>query len=619
MPAPLLAGMVAALVVHAIGLKAAQSDQAPPHWMPQYDPEHSHRMINTHGPWSEGRIQLPPPTDKHILVVPKLKLIFCFIPKVACTQFNRLMNDLNGMTHRLGENCGNHDPIFASSVRYRHSIGNAWSWDLMEDPSWTKAVFLRDPLERLVSAHRSKCENDECGGCLEHNFTKGIMEDLLVNDNMHYLPQRHFCGDPHRNETLETTLKNYHFVGHVTEDHAKVAHQVESMLHLALKRRESHTGETGLIDFAAAGADVKIAKDSLEAGFTQESLSLVARKYFTDRSEDNVDVRAPDSRPENDEQLPADAETLDSVAETYFPRSAITSEHAGSDHDTGVSREFASRYFTTQTLEVALEYYAKDYRVLPGLSVPRWVDQTLECLRITTGDGIDDSGHLRVMVEIVGENGPVSTQAAEGFFSRSSTVLDKCWGQVLSVRVQSSGPDSWRGSVELSPDGRVSFGTMRCSECSSGNSRDISVASTGGSRISGEQAQASCLDGAACELLKEESPPPRPSAAPARAPAALVGTEGLQEAIPSGYTQAGRSCNCGHTIAEWSSEQTIDLCAEACEGALGCAAFAVWNSPATFKSMCRLFDKNCEENDGRQPCDSFNRLAGASPGSGAAR
>jgi len=233
-------------------------------------------------------------------------------------------------------------------------------------------------------------------------------------------------------------------------------------------------------------------------------------------SEDSVDARVSDTRPED---ALADADTMDEVAETYFPRSASSSLYDSSDHDTGVSREFISRYFSTRTLEVALEYYAKDYRVLPGLSVPRWVDRKLECLRIATGDGIDDSGHLRVMLEVGGSNGSVSVRAAEGFFNRSSTVLDKCWGQVLSVRVQSSGLDSWLGSVEWSPDGRVSFGPMRCSECTSGSSsRDMFVASTGQSRISGEHAQASCLNGRACELLKEDFPPPPPSAPPRRQP-----------------------------------------------------------------------------------------------------
>jgi len=306
---------------------------------------------------------------------------------------------------------------------------------------------------------------------------------------------------------------------------------------------------------------------------------------------------------------------MDSVAENYFPRSG--SEYDDSGHDTGVGREFASRYFTTQTLEVALEYYNKDYRVLPGLSVPRWVGRKLECLRIVTGEGIDDSGHLRVMVEISGKNGSVSVQAAEGFFSRSSTVLDTCWGQVLSVRVQSSGPDSWLGSVELSSDGRVSFGPMRCSECTPSSSRTIFVASTGESRTSGAPAQAACLSGVACELLKEELPPSPSSAAPARVPTAQERTEELSEAVPPGYQQVGRNCNCGLTLAEWNHEHVPDAsrCAEACEEARGCAAFAVWISPATFDHLCRLFDSPCEDNDGRQPCDSFTRRAGVSVGS----
>jgi len=100
-----------------------------------------------------------PRSWKRLLVVPEHKLMFCFIEKNACSQFNGLMNDLNGVHgDRL---------YFGSSALSHFNWTQAELEEALTDSSWYKAVFLRDPMERLLSAFVSKCLPPEEGSALE--------------------------------------------------------------------------------------------------------------------------------------------------------------------------------------------------------------------------------------------------------------------------------------------------------------------------------------------------------------------------------------------------------------------------------------------------------------------
>merc|ERR1719160_1951761 len=75
--------------------------------------------------------------------------------------FNGLVNDLNGLVapssfHGSSDDAG--DGYLLSSVRGRHF---GWTEDqvaaAVRDKTWTKAVFLRDPLERLLAAYFFEC------------------------------------------------------------------------------------------------------------------------------------------------------------------------------------------------------------------------------------------------------------------------------------------------------------------------------------------------------------------------------------------------------------------------------------------------------------------------------
>lgn len=270
-----------------------------------------------------------------VLVVPKLKLIFCFVPKNACSQFNRLVNRLNGIDD--GDICTDRDP------NYKSAMLNFTADDFEEalnDPRWTKAVFLRDPLERLVSAFRSKCEDPrECGGDCPipsfgnsekfHSFSK-VAHDMEFISNAHFLPQSSLCGG------LGDTIGAYDYIGHISQDFKSEHRQVTEMLHLLAKRQ---------LDSGASPLDA-------HAGDEKNSPPLADKPSLATLSQHIHPTEA---------QLPL-------LASEYFPETGP--DHRDPHvHLTGNVSEYFANIFS---LQKALRYYEDDYNLLPGLRRPDW-------------------------------------------------------------------------------------------------------------------------------------------------------------------------------------------------------------------------------------------------------
>jgi hypothetical protein len=281
-----------------------------------------------------------------VLVVPELKLVFCFIPKNACTQFNRLINALNGISD--GEMCTDQDPNYKSTMR---NFTAADLEDALNDPTWTKAVFLRDPLERLVSAFRSKCEEPrECGGgdCPlpafeEHAKFRAFMEvadSLEFMSNAHFLPQSSLCGG------LGDNIGAYDFVGHISHDYASVAGQVRDLLtHLMKRQAEAKQ----LVD-----EDVED-RDNSSNAFVQEDAATFIPML--------MNRLAPFGKKISDRE----ASVLEAAAD-FFPAHGpdAADPHV---HVTGnVSKYYANMF----ALHKALAHYQSDYDLLPGLHRPMW-------------------------------------------------------------------------------------------------------------------------------------------------------------------------------------------------------------------------------------------------------
>jgi len=94
------------------------------------------------------------------LILPKLKLAFCFIPKVACSQFKDLFNRLNNLDSAEGFG----KTYLDSTPRHLgFPIAN-----ISRDNGWKFAAFTRDPALRYLSAWGSACVSTGTFPFFEH-------------------------------------------------------------------------------------------------------------------------------------------------------------------------------------------------------------------------------------------------------------------------------------------------------------------------------------------------------------------------------------------------------------------------------------------------------------------
>ena len=172
-------------------------------------------------------------TEK-FLVIPEYKLLFCYIEKVSCTMFQQLFR----MLRLYHPTLTNQERQFVAQEmyhRFRPSEHFHMSTkdlnELMMNPNLTKALFVRDPATRFLSAFKSKCTSPKAGGdrdakktCREAfgngiyqnggptiaNFQKAI--ELAENNtdkvfsNRHFRAANVFCGG------LSQSLDYYDFI-----------------------------------------------------------------------------------------------------------------------------------------------------------------------------------------------------------------------------------------------------------------------------------------------------------------------------------------------------------------------------------------------------------------------
>ncbi|XP_023277543.1 carbohydrate sulfotransferase 12-like [Seriola lalandi dorsalis] len=108
--------------------------------------------------FSEGKHSLEDLSDKelkHLIVDDTHGLIYCYIPKVACTNWKRVMFVLNWSEPY-------HDPMSISAdlvhVPKKLTLLNSFPRPEMKAKlkHYTKFMFVRDPFVRLISAYRDK-------------------------------------------------------------------------------------------------------------------------------------------------------------------------------------------------------------------------------------------------------------------------------------------------------------------------------------------------------------------------------------------------------------------------------------------------------------------------------
>lgn len=142
------------------------------------------------------------------IVVPEYRLLFCYMEKVGCQSFNLLFRNLRAARSRSSLS---HSGIWWQNTPQKHGFDKAGLERLLMDKTWHKAVFFRDPLERFLSAYRSKCEPSFHPDGFEHcrlhfgyagKTFKGAVkwtinnheEEYATEFDAHFKPMSQFCG-----------------------------------------------------------------------------------------------------------------------------------------------------------------------------------------------------------------------------------------------------------------------------------------------------------------------------------------------------------------------------------------------------------------------------------------
>lgn len=136
-----------------------------------------------------ARLSYNPKTLINLLVDDKNRVLYCYVPKVACTNWKRMMLILSGATNQT-------DPqrIPADSV-HRKNVFVKLS-DLKPEEikhrllTYTKFLFVRHPVERVISAFRNKFEMNytssayfkkRFGVKIMRKYRKGVPPESIPN------------------------------------------------------------------------------------------------------------------------------------------------------------------------------------------------------------------------------------------------------------------------------------------------------------------------------------------------------------------------------------------------------------------------------------------------------
>ncbi|KAG7347992.1 sulfotransferase family protein [Nitzschia inconspicua] len=96
--------------------------------------------------------------DNDPIVIESHKLLFFTIPKNSCTEWKRLFRRM--LNYSDWDTKDPHNPD-SNGLRYLGRYKQSQQYEFMTSPNWTRAVFVRDPLQRLLSAFLDKAYSEE--------------------------------------------------------------------------------------------------------------------------------------------------------------------------------------------------------------------------------------------------------------------------------------------------------------------------------------------------------------------------------------------------------------------------------------------------------------------------
>jgi len=188
-----------------------------------------------------GKRQIKDEPHRHVIAMKEHKLAFCYVQKVASEHFGPMFNAVNNISGGL-------DPEYSSL----HNLGIPWP-EVTRENGWKFAMFVRDPLERYLSAFLSKClptggnkepvsggknchgptrsapvSQEEKVALFEERVRTDLANGLPTDDHWlsHYAVMQRHCGA----DKFEPAKLDY--VGRMTYDLAETNSQVQGLLKL---------------------------------------------------------------------------------------------------------------------------------------------------------------------------------------------------------------------------------------------------------------------------------------------------------------------------------------------------------------------------------------------------
>ncbi|XP_071957779.1 carbohydrate sulfotransferase 11-like [Antedon mediterranea] len=125
-------------------------------------------------------------TLRHIYVHEKTKLLYCFVPKVACSNWKRVLMKLGGNEKPI-------DDISSHEAHFRNGMKRLVSYSVEAQneklKSYKKFMFARNPFTRILSAYKNKYQDPKMYAkeTYFHRFAKRIMKKYRQNPSVHDL------------------------------------------------------------------------------------------------------------------------------------------------------------------------------------------------------------------------------------------------------------------------------------------------------------------------------------------------------------------------------------------------------------------------------------------------
>lgn len=157
-------------------------------------------------------------TFHDVIVVKKHKLLMVAIPKSGCTSLKMLLRRMSGKDDYMSmKDVHSYEK---SGLDVWNDCSKSEKHEILNSPEWTRAVFVRNPKERLLSAFLNKvrdtsfaarrcCKQSSFRACqsfMEISFTN-FFEIARLCDERHWANQASIIGT--------NILKKINFVGHL--------------------------------------------------------------------------------------------------------------------------------------------------------------------------------------------------------------------------------------------------------------------------------------------------------------------------------------------------------------------------------------------------------------------